>query len=90
MKCPISRHVLATKQKMCNMPPNFLNFAESSKIITNSFLFPVASPHLDQNNFSLGSEAITRKIRIIDVVYNSANNELVCTKTLVKNAIIRG
>merc|ERR1712177_154970 len=43
---------------------------------------------LDQGNFSWGSEAITRKTRIIDVVYNAANNELVRTKTLVKNAII--
>merc|ERR1712140_157692 len=30
----------------------------------------------------------TRKTRIIDVVYNAANNELVRTKTLVKNAIV--
>ena len=43
---------------------------------------------LDQGNFSWGSEAITRKTRIIEVVYNAANNELVRTKTLVKNAII--
>ena len=43
---------------------------------------------LDQGNFSWGSEAITRKTRIIDVVYNAANNELVRTKTLVKNAIV--
>ncbi len=41
-----------------------------------------------QGNFSWGSEAITRKTRIIDVVYNAANNELVRTKTLVKNAIV--
>ncbi len=32
---------------------------------------------------------ITRKSRILDVVYNSSNNELVRTKTLVKNAIIQ-
>jgi small subunit ribosomal protein S8e len=30
----------------------------------------------------------TRKTRIIDVVYNASNNELVRTKTLVKNAIL--
>lgn len=28
------------------------------------------------------------KTRIIDVVYNTSNNELVCTKTLVKNYIM--
>ena len=32
--------------------------------------------------------AITRKTRIIDVLYNASNNELVRTKTLVKNCII--
>ncbi|KAK2721376.1 small ribosomal subunit protein eS8-like [Artemia franciscana] len=43
---------------------------------------------LDQGNFSWGSENCTRKSRIIDVVYNASNNELVRTKTLVKNAIV--
>merc|ERR1712168_538659 len=43
---------------------------------------------LDQGNFSWPSEAISRKTRIIDVVYNAANNELGRTKTLVKNAIV--
>merc|ERR1712025_1448449 len=43
---------------------------------------------LDTGNFSWGSEAIARKARIIDTVYNASNNELVRTKTLVKNAII--
>ncbi len=31
----------------------------------------------------------TRKTRILDVVYNASNNELVRTKTLVKNAIVQ-
>ena len=44
---------------------------------------------LDTGNFSWGSEAQTRKTRILDVVYNASNNELVRTKTLVKNAIIQ-
>lgn len=43
---------------------------------------------LDAGNFTWQSEAITRKARIIDVVYNATNNEMVRTKTLVKNAII--
>ncbi len=34
------------------------------------------------------SEGCTRKTRLIDVVYNASNNELVRTKTLVKNAIV--
>merc|ERR1712200_239279 len=44
---------------------------------------------LDQGNFSWGSEGLSRKTRILDVVYNASNNELVRTKTLVKNAIIQ-
>nr|CDS34707.1 40S ribosomal protein S8 [Hymenolepis microstoma]CDS34714.1 40S ribosomal protein S8 [Hymenolepis microstoma] len=44
---------------------------------------------LDQGNFSWPSQAISRKSRIIDVVYNASNNELVRTKTLVKNAIVQ-
>jgi small subunit ribosomal protein S8e len=43
---------------------------------------------LDTGNMSWGSEAITRKTRIIDIVYNACNHELVRTKTLVKNAIV--
>merc|ERR1712213_1036 len=44
---------------------------------------------LDQGNFAWGSEAITRKTRIIDVVYNASNNEAVRTKTLVKSCIVQ-
>eukprot|EP00939_MAST-03C_sp_MAST-3C-sp1_P000715 g715.t1 len=43
---------------------------------------------LDSGNFSWGSEAVSRKTRILDVVYNASNNELVRTKTLVKNTIV--
>lgn len=44
---------------------------------------------LDSGSYSWGSEAIARKARILDVVYNGARNELVRTKTLVKGAIIQ-
>ncbi|CAJ2670078.1 unnamed protein product [Trifolium pratense] len=44
---------------------------------------------LDTGNFSWGSEAVTRKTRLLDVVYNSSNNELVRTQTLVKSAIVQ-
>merc|ERR1712141_6835 len=43
----------------------------------------------DHGNFSWGSEAVTRKTRIIDVVYNASNNEYVRTKTLVKSCIVQ-
>ncbi|ONI13559.1 hypothetical protein PRUPE_4G230200 [Prunus persica] len=44
---------------------------------------------LDTGNFSWGSEAVTRKTRLLDVVYNASNNELVRTQTLVKGAIVQ-
>jgi len=44
---------------------------------------------LETGNFSWGSEAVSRKSRIISVVYNASNNELVRTNTLVKNCIIQ-
>ena len=44
---------------------------------------------LDTGNYSWGSEATTRKTRVLDVVYNASNNELVRTKTLVKSAIVQ-
>lgn len=37
----------------------------------------------------MSSAVSTRKTRVLDVVYNSSNNELVRTKTLVKNAIVQ-
>lgn len=43
---------------------------------------------LDHGNFAWGSEGRACRTRIIDVVYNASNNELVRTKTLVKNAIV--
>merc|ERR1711920_507173 len=44
---------------------------------------------LDSGNYAWGSENCTKKVRILDVVYNASNNELVRTKTLVKNTIVQ-
>ncbi|CAN1221039.1 40S ribosomal protein S8 [Linum grandiflorum] len=44
---------------------------------------------LDTGNFSWGSEAESKKARLLDVVYNASNNELVRTQTLVKGAIVQ-
>jgi len=44
---------------------------------------------LDHGNYSWAGEAVTRKTRILKVVYNSTNNELVRTNTLVKGSIIQ-
>lgn len=43
---------------------------------------------LDTGNFAWSSEAIAQRVRILDVVYNATSNELVRTKTLVKNCIV--
>ncbi|CAH8574076.1 unnamed protein product [Dicrocoelium dendriticum] len=51
--------------------------------------FKLRAMRLDQGNFSWPSQAVSRKTRIIDVVYNASSNELVRTKTLVKNAIVQ-
>ena len=44
---------------------------------------------LDYGNFAWASEGASRKSKIVDVVYNASNNELVRTKTIVKNCIVQ-
>ena len=44
---------------------------------------------IDFGNYCWGSEKIARKAKILDVVYNASNNELVRTKTIVKNCIVQ-
>jgi len=44
---------------------------------------------LHEGNFNWSSEGISKKTKILDVVYNATNNELVRTKTLVKNCIVQ-
>ncbi|KAJ1978467.1 ribosomal protein S8A [Dimargaris cristalligena] len=44
---------------------------------------------LESGNYSWGSESTTRKCRIVSVVYNATNNEMVRTNTLVKGAVIQ-
>ena len=44
---------------------------------------------IDQGNFTWSSEAFSAKTRVLDVVYNATNNELVRTKTIVKNSIVQ-
>lgn len=43
---------------------------------------------LEAGNFSWGTQATTSKARIVRVVYNASNNELVRTNTLVKGCIV--
>jgi len=51
--------------------------------------FKFRALRLDQGNYSWAGEAVARKTRILKVVYNSTNNELVRTNTLVKGSIIQ-
>ncbi|MCJ1372842.1 ribosomal protein S8A [Loxospora ochrophaea] len=44
---------------------------------------------LDSGNFAWGSEGITRKVRVIGVVFHPSNNELVRTNTLTKSAVVQ-
>jgi len=44
---------------------------------------------LDAGNYAWGSESVTKKVRILDVVYNATSNELVRTKTLLKNTVVQ-
>lgn len=44
---------------------------------------------IDQGNFVWQSESFAAKTRVLDVVYNATNNELVRTKTIVKNSIVQ-
>ncbi len=43
---------------------------------------------LNEGNFHWISQGISRKCKILEVVYNASNNELVRTNTLVKNTIV--
>ncbi len=44
---------------------------------------------IDSGNFAWGSEGITRKVRVIGVVFHPSNNELVRTNTLTKAAVVQ-
>merc|ERR1712196_353769 len=44
---------------------------------------------VDTGNFSWATESVTRKTRVLNVSYNSTNNELVRTNTLVKSGIVQ-
>ena len=43
---------------------------------------------LNEGNFMWVSEGVSRKCKILEVLYNASNNELVRTQTLVKNCIV--
>ena len=44
---------------------------------------------LDTGSYSWGSESVSKKTRIIGVVYHPSNNELVRTNSLTKSAVVQ-
>ena len=62
--------------------------ARIRRVRTRGGNFKFRALRLREGNFNWASEQVTRKTRILDVVYNASNNELVRTKTLVKNCIV--
>lgn len=83
-----SSSVLSVSKPVSNLLMECWNaHAHNGTIGLNSLLVHLLSGYT--GNFSWGSESVTRKTRIIDVVYNASNNELVRTKTLVKGAIVQ-
>jgi len=58
------------------------------KIRTRGGNYKLRALRLETGNFAWASENVTRKSRVIRVVYNSTSNELVRTNTLVKNCVI--
>ena len=48
----------------------------------------VRALRLDTGNFAWPTEGVAQRARILDVVYNATSNELVRTKSLVKNCIV--
>jgi len=60
-----------------------------SRVRVRGGAFKYRALRLDAGNFSWTSEAVTRKTRLLNVVYNATSNEYVRTNTLLKGAIIQ-
>jgi small subunit ribosomal protein S8e len=51
--------------------------------------YKVRAIRLNNGNFAWGSENSAKRTRILNVVYNATNNELVRTNTIVKGCIVQ-
>ena len=51
--------------------------------------YKIRAMRLEEGNFMWASECISRKTKILDVVYNATSNELVRTKTLMKGCVVQ-
>lgn len=59
------------------------------KIRTHGGFIKFRALKLDHGNYAWPGEAVTRKCRVIGVVYNPTNGEFVRTNTLVKGSIVQ-
>jgi len=77
------------KHELGRLPANTkLGLRRISHVRVRGFGWKNRALRLDAGNFAWGSESVVHPARILDVVYNATSNELVRTKTLVKNAIV--
>jgi small subunit ribosomal protein S8e len=82
-------HRKRRKHELGRLPANTkLGVRRVTSVRVRGGNFKVRALRLDAGNFAWGSQAISQPARILDVVYNATSNELVRTKTLVKNAIV--
>ena len=72
-------------------PPAMTKLGEKriKKIRVRGGNYKFRALRLNTGNYNWGSEAVAFKTKILNVVYNASNNELVRTNTLVKNTIVR-
>jgi len=86
----VKRIRMKRKFEMGRQPANTkIGEKKVSRIRVRGGNYKFRALRLDHGNFSWAGESVTRKTRILKVVYNSTNNELVRTNTLVKGSIIQ-
>ncbi len=82
-------HRKRMKSELGRLPGNTkLGTRRVSPVRARGGNFKLRGLRLDAGNFAWGSEAVAHPARILDVVYNATSNELVRTKTLVKNCVV--
>ena len=82
-------HRKKRKHELGRLPGNTkLGARRVTSVRTRGGNHKVRALRLDTGNFAWPTEAATQRARILDVVYNATSNELVRTKTLVKNCIV--
>ena len=87
-KMPI--HKKKRKYEMARQPSMTKIGKKSTRLVRGrGGNYKVRGMRLEEGNFTWGSECVSRKAKILDVVYNATSNELVRTKTLMKGCLIQ-